>query len=115
MGFVTEAMEQIKLGGYKRAAEILKENLSDPSIKGSSKLDLMEWIADCYSKEEEFLESSHWYESAAKASLEAKVSSVERTRRAIKDIEKAIEQAKTRNDIPEIKRLTKLKYSLKPD
>ena len=67
MGFISDALEQIKLGQYKSAADILKDNLQDPGLKPSAKIDLMEWIADCYSKEEEPGEASKWFEMAAKA------------------------------------------------
>lgn len=116
MGFVAEALEQIKLGQYKAAAAILKENLEDPTLKSAAKIDLMEWIADCYQKEDEFMEGSNWFESAAKKVLELKETpSIEKNRRALEDIEKAIDCCKSQNDIPGIKRLTKLKLSLKPD
>ncbi|MHB1869114.1 MAG: hypothetical protein ACYCPP_09245 [Nitrososphaerales archaeon] len=116
MGFISEALEQIKLGQYKSAAVILKENLRDPTLKASPKIDLMEWIADCYSKEEEPGKASKWFENAARAILESRdIPQIERKRKAIKDIEKAVDCSKTSNDIEEIKGLTKLKFSLSPN
>jgi tetratricopeptide (TPR) repeat protein len=116
LGFVTEALEQIRLGQYARAAEILKENLQDSTLKPSARIDLMEWIADCYSKEEEYAEATNWFETAANAVLEfSEIPNIEKRRRAMKDIEKALECCKSQNDIAGIKRLTKMKFSLKPD
>jgi hypothetical protein len=116
LGFISDALEQIKLGQYKNAAVILRENLEDPGLKPSAKIDLMEWIADCYSKEDEPGEASKWFENAARASLESKeIPQIERKRKAVKDLEKAVECCKTLNDIEGIKRLTKLKFSLTPN
>ena len=116
MGFISDALEQIKLGQYKSAAVILEENLQDAGLKPSAKTDLMEWIADCYSKEEEPGEASKWFESAAKAILDSTdMSLIERKRKAVKAIEKAVDCCKAQNDIVGIKRLTKMKFSLTPN
>ncbi|HVB12299.1 MAG TPA: hypothetical protein VNE86_04140 [Nitrososphaerales archaeon] len=116
MGFISDVLEQIKLGQYKSAAIILEENLQDPTLKPSAKIDIMEWIADCYSKAEEPGEASKWFENAARAILESPdIPQIERKRKAIKDIEKAVDCSKTPNDIERIKGLTKLKFSLGPN
>ena len=90
MGFISDALEQIKLGQVKSAAVILEENLQDAGLKPSARFfDLMEWIADCYSKEEEPGEASKWFESAAKAVLDSTdMPLIERKRKAVKAIKK---------------------------
>jgi len=69
-----------------------------------------------YSKDEEPGEASKWFENAARAILESPdIPQIERKRKAIKDIDKAVDCDKARNNIEGIKRLTKLKFSLSPN
>ena len=102
MGFISDALEQIRLGQYKSAAVILKENLQDAGLKPSAKIDLMEWIADCYSKDEEPGEATKWFENAAKALLESSdIPQIEKKRKAVKDIERLSTVARHRTTLKE--------------
>jgi hypothetical protein len=115
MGFISDALEQIKLKRYKSAATILEQNLNNQGLKPSARVELMEWTADCYSKEGEPEMASKWFESAARAALEARdIPQIERKPKAVKDVDRAIECLNAKNDLEEIKRLSKFKYSLAP-
>lgn len=114
MGFISEALWQIKQGEYKAAAKVLSENLEN-GLNPVSKISLMEWIAECYMKCDEGIEAARWFETAGKAVLECpEIPSVEKRKKAIRELEKAIDCYKNANNLTEIKRVTLLKYSLAP-
>lgn len=112
MGFISEALWQIKQGEYKAAAKVLSENL-DKGLNPTSLVSLMEWIAECYLKCGEETEAATWFEKAGKAVLECpEMSDIEKSKKAIRELEKAIDCYKNANNVNEIKRVTLLKYSL---
>ncbi|MCL5068011.1 MAG: hypothetical protein M1368_06630 [Thaumarchaeota archaeon] len=114
MGFITEALWQIKQGEYKSAAKVLTENL-DNGLNPTSRISLMEWIAECYLKCEELLLAANWFEKAGVSILECpEIPNLERRRKAIRALEKALDCHKDANNTTEIKRITLLKYSLAP-
>lgn len=115
MGFVSDALEQIRLKQYKSAASIIEQNLNNQGLKPSARVELMEWTADCYAKGSEPETAAKWFENAAKAALDARdIPETERKPKAIKNLDLAIECLNAKDNLDEIKRLTKLKYSLAP-
>ena len=70
MGFISDVLEQINWG-IQMSADMVKDNLHNTGLKPSAKIDLMERIADCYSKEEQPGDASKWFEMAAKAVLDS--------------------------------------------
>ncbi len=115
MGFISDALEQIRLKQYKSAALIIEQKVNDQSLKPSSRVELMEWTADCYAKGSEPEMAAEWFENAAKAALDARdIPETERKPKAVKNLERAIECLNAKDHLDEIKRLTKLKYSLAP-
>ena len=113
MGFVAEALAQIKTGDYHSAAKTLEEHVNDVDLKADSKVNIMEWIGECYSKCDEPKNSALWYERSGRLILESKeMPSFERNKKAIQDFEKAMESCKVANDVEGIKRLAGLKYAV---
>ena len=109
-------MAKIRLGDFKSAAGILIDNLGDPTLKPTAKIDLMEWIADCHSKAEDEVEAAKWFERAGKSWLESKdLSALERRTKALSDFSRAVEASKRGNDLEGIRRATRLKTSLNPN
>ncbi len=115
MGFVADALWQIKLGDYRSAAALLETHLKDEGLKPVSKVSLMEWAADCYCKCEEHGEAAKWFELAGQTVLECPgVAPFESKRKAATFFERALDCHRSINDIQGIKRTAALKYSLTP-
>lgn len=113
MGFIAEVLWQIKLGDYKSAANLLETHLGDTNLKTSSKVGLMEWMADCYSKCEETEVAAKWFEMAGQAAIDCRgFSEAEKRRKAAEYFERALECHKVCNNIQGIKRMAALKYSI---
>lgn len=113
MGFIAEALWQIKQGEYRTAAKVLSDNLHENGLNPVSKISLMEWIAECYNKCDEGIEAAKWFELASKATLDCvDLPHLEKKRKAVRELEKAIECYKVTNDLEGIKRVTRLKFTL---
>ncbi|MGI0080315.1 MAG: hypothetical protein ACRECH_11890 [Nitrososphaerales archaeon] len=113
MGFVVEALWQIKLGEFKSAASLLETHLKDEGLKPVSRLSLMEWAADCYCKCQEHGQAAKWFEVAGRTVLECPgLAPFERRSKAAAFFERALECHRVANDIQGIKRISALRYSL---
>ncbi|MHB8567614.1 MAG: hypothetical protein ACYC7D_13460 [Nitrososphaerales archaeon] len=113
MGFMAEAIMQIRMNNYGHASRILLAQLSDPKLKQSSKIILMEWIGECLSKAGEREKAATWFEKAARSTLDcAEISRFDKRQRALNDIEKAFEGYSSENDYNGIKRVALIKHSL---
>jgi hypothetical protein len=115
MGFVSEAMQLIKMNNFEAAAKMLESHLNDPGLKPSAKVGLMSWISECYHKREDKENAARWAEQAGRAALACKdMSSDERARRAREESERALSYYEAINDVSGMGRLASLKYGLHP-
>jgi hypothetical protein len=113
MGFISEAMQLIKMNNFEAAANMLESHLNDPGIKPSAKVGIMSWISECYQKREDKLQAAKWSEKAGRAALACKdMSTEEKTRRAREEFERALGYFEAVNDVNGMGRLATLKYGL---
>jgi hypothetical protein len=113
LGFIADALTLIRQKQYESAAKALTEHVNDADIKATSRISLMEWIAECYSKTDNKHEAARWLESAAKSALACDdYSDYEKKRVAMRQLEQAIDYYYTENDTQGFKRVTALKHSM---
>jgi hypothetical protein len=111
MGFVSEAMQLIKMNNFDAAAKILESHLNDSGLKPSAKVGLMSWISECYLKQDDRGNAAKWAEQAGRAALTCKdMPSDEKKRRAREEFERALSYYEAINDISGMGRLATLKY-----
>jgi tetratricopeptide (TPR) repeat protein len=65
---ISEAFELAKLGNQAQAAEVLRHEFEKLQSPGR-RIDLCEWIADCFEKLQEYTQAGNWYEMAGELIL----------------------------------------------
>ena len=68
MASISEAFELAKLGNQTQAAEILRHEFEKLQSPGR-RIDLCEWIADCFEKLQDYNHAGNWYEMAGELIL----------------------------------------------
>ena len=115
MGFVSEAMQLMKINNYAAAAKLMESHLSDSDIKASAKIGIMSWIAECYSKSDDRQAAAKWFEQAGRAALACEtISSADRAHQAREEFERAMILYEAVNDVKGMGRMATMKYGLKP-
>lgn len=113
MGYMAEAMVQMHMKNYNGAIKLLSAHVADPDLKESSRITLMEWIAECLSKGGERTRAGMWFEKAARSTLACnELPRFDKRKRALDNIEKAFEAYSSENDIRGIKSVSVIKHSL---
>ncbi len=98
---------------YDVATRILSSHLNDPGLKQSSRVTLMEWIGECFTKLGDRARAAVWFEKAARSTLECEdIPKFDKRQRAIEDIEKAFDAYSSQDDLNGIKRIAVIKHSL---
>ena len=114
MGFMSEAIVQIRMKNYAVATKILSAHLNDLGLKQSSRITLMEWIGECFANAGERTKAAAWFENAARSILEcSEIPKFDKRQRAIKDIEKAFDAYSSEDDLNGIKRIAVFRHSLR--
>jgi len=65
---INEAFELARLGNQRQATEILRHEFEKLQSPGR-RIDLCEWIADCFEKLQEYTQAGNWYEMAGELIL----------------------------------------------
>jgi hypothetical protein len=113
MGYMAEAMVQMHMKNYNGAIKLLSAHVSDPDLKESSRITLMEWIAECLCKGGDRTRAGMWFEKAAKSALSCdELPRFDKRKRTLDNIEKAFEAYSSENNIGGIKRVSVIKHSL---
>jgi hypothetical protein len=113
LGFISDAISQIKLKQYEAAAKTLSDHLNEEGLREASKISLMEWIAECYLKVEKKHEAAMWLERAARSALQCdELTEIEKKRLVSNQLSQAIDYYYTENDTEGLKRASTLKYSM---
>ncbi len=113
MGIIADALALMKVNQYASAAKLLEDHINDPGLKSSAKIGLMSWIGECYLKVEDRANAAKWYELAARQALRCKeLSEYDREKRALLELDQALNYFEAVNDVPGMSRVANLKYSL---
>lgn len=111
---IPKAFSQINPREYHEAALTLQKYLDPLSgTKLSTKVELMRWVANCFSKSGDSLKAAHWFEMAAKSTLGCRgIYYLEHKTNALADVELAISCYMKGNDPERVKRLSKMRDSM---
>ena len=113
MGFVGQALWLIKQHQFDSAAKMLEAHLNDKDLKHSSKSSIMSWIGECYFKAEDRSKAGKWYEMAGRTALESsELSDKERSERALREFEQAMDCYRFVDDIEGLGRLAYLRETV---
>lgn len=113
MGFVEEALLQMKGGDYGGAAKTLSSHVDDSDLKPVPRISIVEWVGECYSKCDQTSEAALWYERAGKLALECKeIPPLDKKKKALQNFERAMDCYKSSNNLEGIRRISVLKYSI---
>lgn len=113
MGFVGQALWLIKQRQFDSAAKMLEAHLNDKDLKHSSKSSIMSWIGECYFKSEDRSRAGKWYEMAGRTALESsELSDKERSERALREFEQAMDCYRFVDDIEGLGRLAYLRETV---
>jgi tetratricopeptide (TPR) repeat protein len=113
LGNITEAIEAYRRNDWRGAARLLEEELKNPQLKHENRIEVCEWIGQCYEGLEEYEDAGIWYEWAAKYTLEDQTKTTSaRIASAVKEIDRAMECYKAEGDLNLIKHASAIKYRL---
>lgn len=114
MGFVSEAIQLMKMNNFGEAAKMLESHLNDQGLKPSAKVGMMSWISECYQKLEDRVKAAKWAEQAGRAALACRdMPREEKVKRAREEFERALSYYETINDVNGMGRMASLKYGLR--
>jgi hypothetical protein len=113
MGFLSEAIQQMKMNNFGEAAKMLESHLNDQGLKSSAKISVMSWISECYQKVEDRALAAKWAEQAGRAALTCMdIPREEKMKRAREEFERALGYYEAINDVSGMGRMAGLKYGL---
>ncbi len=113
MATVGDAFELARLGNKDGAAEMLRhefEKLQSPAHR----IDLCEWIADCFERLEDFTQAGNWYETAGDLILaQVGVSVSAAVVNAYREYERALACYERGEEIEDVERCCQILTALK--
>jgi tetratricopeptide (TPR) repeat protein len=113
MSFISDAIQLMKTNNHGEAAKLLEAHLKDQGLKASARIGMMSWISECYQKLGNRAQAAKWAEQAGQAALSCnELSSVEKTKRAREEFERALNYYEAINDVKGMGRMAAMKYGL---
>jgi hypothetical protein len=114
LGYIADALNLIRSKQYESAAKALMDHVNDSDVGPSSRISIMEWIAECYTKTDNRAEAARWSETAARSAMDCEeLSDYERRRIVLRQLEQAMELYYRENDTQAFKRVSALKHSVR--
>jgi len=113
MGFVSEALQLMKMNNYSEAAKLMESHLSDLDLKPSAKVSIMSWISECYAKSDDRQSAGRWSEQAGRTALACQsIPKFEKMQKAREEFEIAMGHYEAVNDVKGMGRMASLKYGM---
>lgn len=113
MGFVSEALQLMKMNNYAEAAKLMEAHLNDADLKPSAKIGIMSWIAECYAKSDDRAQAGRWSEQAGRAALACQsIPKFEKMKKAREEFEIAMGHYEAVNDVKGMGRMASMKYGI---
>jgi hypothetical protein len=113
MGFVSEALQLMKMNNFADAAKLMEAHLNDSDLKPSAKVSIMSWISECYAKAEDRQSAGRWSEQAGRAALACQsIPRFEKMKKAREEFEVAMGHYEAVNDVKGMGRMASLKYGM---
>jgi hypothetical protein len=101
---ISEAYDLAKLGNQTGAAEILRHEFEKLQSPGR-RIDLCEWIADCFERLQDYIQAGNWYEMAGELILAQVGSSMPAAVvTAFREYERALECYELGNEVGDVER-----------
>jgi hypothetical protein len=114
MPFVSEAIQLMKSNNFRDAAKLMESHLNDVGLRAGAQIEMMIWIADCYSKAEDMEAAAKWSEEAGRATLACKeMARFDKLKGAKERFDAAMGYYKAINDRPGIMRMAAFKERLR--